>query len=71
MQVIENAVVVGRSFGEKNVVIVENEILGLTMSLENIKEIEMELGMEGRMIYKEGTTNQLLSFEPVMVEELA
>ncbi len=69
MHVIENAVVVGRSTGEKNVVIVENEVLGLTMRLENIKEIEVELGMEGRVIYN--ATSQLLSFEPVMVEELA
>lgn len=71
MQVIENAVVVGRSAGDKNLVIVENEMLGLTISLENLKGIELELGMEGRVIYKEGSSNQLLSFEPMMVEELA
>jgi len=70
MQVIENAVVVGRSIGEKNVVIIENETIGFKMSFENPKGIEVELGTEGRVIYKEGAANQLISFEPVMVEEL-
>jgi len=70
MQVIENVVVVCRSFGEKNVMIVENENLGIQMSLENPKGIEVELGTEGKVIYKEGSTNQLVSFEPIMVEEL-
>jgi len=70
MQVAENVVVVCRSLGEKNMVVVENENLGIILNLENPKGIEVELGMEGRVIYKEGENNQLVSFEPVMVEEL-
>jgi len=70
MQVIENAIVVGRSVGEKNVVVIENENLGFKMSFENPKGIEVELGTEGRVIYKEGASNQLVSFEPIMIEEL-
>jgi hypothetical protein len=70
MQVAENVVVVCRSLGEKNMVIVENENLGIKLNLENPKGIEIELGLEGRVIYKEGENNQLISFEPVMVEEL-
>lgn len=70
MQVIENATIVCRSFGEKNIVVLENETTGETFTLENVKGIELELGFEGRVIYNE-TSNQLLSFEPVMAEELA
>ena len=69
MQVIENASVVCRSLGEKNLVIVENENLGVRISLENTKGIEVELGMEGRVIYNRATY-QMVSFEPVMAEEL-
>ena len=69
MQVIENASVVCRSLGEKNLVIVENENLGVRISLENTKGIEVELGMEGRVIYN-GATCQMVSFEPAMAEEL-
>lgn len=69
MQVIENASVVCRSLGEKNVVIVENENLGVRVSLENTKGIEIELGLEGRVIYNEAT-RQMVSFEPAMAEEL-
>jgi hypothetical protein len=68
MQVIENAVVICRSLGDKNIVVVENENLGLTLSLENPKGIEIELGMEGRIIYNQCS---MVSFEPALVEELA
>jgi hypothetical protein len=68
MLVIENAHVVCRSLGEKNVVVVENTNTGENVTLHNSKGIELELGMEGRLIYNEGT---LVSFEPAMVEELA
>lgn len=71
MQVVENAVVVSRSLGDKNIVVVENENLGLTLSLENPKSIELELGMEGIVIYKEIEGScQLVSFDPALVEEL-
>ena len=71
MLVIENAIIVCRSLGENNVVVVEDLNSGIEISLQNQKQIEVELGMEGRMIYKAGTVNQLVSFEPIMVEELA
>ncbi len=70
MQVIENAFVVCRSLGENNVVVVEDGNTGIEISLQNQKQIDVELGMEGRMIYKEGTVNQLVSFDPIMIEEL-
>ncbi|HEY4785813.1 MAG TPA: hypothetical protein VIH57_07180 [Bacteroidales bacterium] len=71
MQVIENAVVISRSQGEHNVVIVEDVNSGVEISLQNPKGIEVELGLEGKVIYKAETVNQLLSFEPVLIEELA
>jgi hypothetical protein len=70
MLVIENAHVICRAFGENNVIIVENENIGMNLTLHNPKGIDAELGMEGRLIYKEGPVCQLVSFEPSMVEEL-
>lgn len=70
MLVIENAHVVGRSMGENNLIIVEVENTGMYMGLQNPKGIDVELGMEGRLIYKEGPFCQLVSFEPIMAEEL-
>jgi hypothetical protein len=70
MLVIENANVVSRSFGDHNVVIVENENTGMKLRLQNPKAIDLELGIEGRLIYKEEPVCQLVSFEPMMVEEL-
>lgn len=69
MQVIENASVICRSMGEKNIYIVQNENTGEEITLQNVKGIELELGMEGKFIYNE-SSNQLVSFEPVMAEEL-
>jgi hypothetical protein len=68
MLVIENATIVCRSFGENNVIIVENENTGISLTLQNAKGIEVELGSEGKLIYKEGPVCQLVSFEPMMVE---
>ncbi len=70
MQVIENASVICRSMGEKNIYIVQNENTGEKITLQNVKGIELELGMEGKLIYNENSSNQLISFEPVTVEEL-
>ena len=70
MQVIENASVICRSIGEKNIYIVHNENTGEELTLQNVKGIELELGMEGKFIYNEQASNQLISFEPVMAEEL-
>jgi hypothetical protein len=69
MQVLENAFVAGCSLGEKSLVIVENENSGVQLTLENTKGVEVETGMEGRIIYNEATS-QLVSFEPALVEEL-
>ena len=70
MQVIENARIVCRSIGENNVIIVENENTGQTISLQNPKGLVLDLGLEGRIIFKDEPVMQLLSFEPVMEEEL-
>jgi hypothetical protein len=69
MQVIENASIVGRSMGEKNVVIVENENTGRSITLMNPEGIEVELGIECRVMFDSVKMN-LVSFEPVMEEEL-
>jgi hypothetical protein len=70
MQFVENVTVVGRSFGENNVVVVLNENTGETISLLNPKGIEVELGMEGNIVVAKGSKKQLESFEPIMAEEL-
>lgn len=70
MQVVENAVVVCRSRGEKDVCIVENVNTGEQISLVNTKGIDLKAGMEGEVVYLEGEVNQLESFEAVMEEEL-
>ena len=70
MQVIENASIVCRSIGENNVIIVENENTGKKISLQNPKGLELELGMEGRLIFNEEPVLHLVSFELVMEEEL-
>ncbi len=71
MQVIENASIVCRSIGEKDIYIVQNENTGECITLQNLQGIELELGMEGRIVYNNLTEAQLLSFEPVMEEEMA
>ena len=70
MNVIENASVVCRSAGEKNVCIIMDEVTGKTVRLENVAGVELELGMEGTVSYKAQPFAQILSFEPVMQEEL-
>ncbi len=70
MQVIENATIVCRSIGENNVIIVENENTGKRITLQNPLGLELELGMEGRLVFKEEPVLHLVSFELVMEEEL-
>jgi hypothetical protein len=70
MQVIENASIVCRSIGENNVIIVENENTGKRISLQNPKGLELELGMEGRVLFNDQPVLHLVSFELVMEEEL-
>ena len=70
MQVIENASVVCHSIGENNVIIVENELNGKQIVLHNPKGLELELGLEGKVLFVEEPIMELVSFEPVMAEEL-
>jgi hypothetical protein len=70
MQVIENASIVCRSIGENNVIIVENENTGRKIFLQNPKGLNFELGMEGRLVFKEEPLLHVVSFERVMEEEL-
>jgi hypothetical protein len=67
MQVIENASIVCLSVGENNVIVVENELNGEKITLRYNTGAELELGMEGRLQFKDGL---MVSFEPIMVEEL-
>lgn len=70
MQVIENASIVGHSFGENNVIVFENAVSGETYSLKNPNGFDFEMGIEGKLIFVEEPVMQLVSFEPVMAEEL-
>lgn len=71
MRVIENATVIGRSYGENNVVIVLNENTGKKVSMVDLKGFDLEMGSEGRVEYLKGSVNHILQFEPAMVEEFA
>lgn len=71
MRVIENATVIGRSYGENKVVVVRNENTGKKISLVDLKGFDLELGAEGSVKYLKGSVNHIVSFEPAMVEELA
>lgn len=71
MRVIENATVIGRSFGENNVVVVLNENTGKKVNMLDLKGFDLELGTEGRIEYLRGSVNHLIQFEPAMVEEFA
>ena len=71
MKVIENAVVVGRSFGENLVYSVMDEMTGNTISMlaNNTNEI-LEIGTEGMVTYETACVVRMMSFESVMQEEL-
>ena len=71
MKVIENAVVVGRSFGENLVYSVMDEMTGNTISMlaNNTNEI-LEIGTEGMVTYETAGVVRMMSFESVMQEEL-
>lgn len=71
MRVIENATVVSRSFGEKNVYVVVNENTGKKVRLNDLKGFELELGAEGSIEYLKGDVNHIISFAPALVEEFA
>jgi hypothetical protein len=70
MQTLESATIVGRSRGENDVVVVLNENNGQTITLNNPNGLNLEIGAEG-IVEFDGLSAQLISFEPVMVEELA
>jgi hypothetical protein len=70
MQTLESATIVGRSRGENDVVVVLNENNGQTIALNNPNGLNLEIGAEG-IVEFDGLSAQLISFEPVMVEELA
>lgn len=70
MQVVGNAIVVCRTIGDNDVYIFENANTGETISMVNARGIDIELGMEGEVVYLDGEVNQLESFVAVMEEEL-
>ena len=71
MRVIENATVIGRSYGENNVILVLNENTGKKVKMVDLKGFELELGIEGKIQYLKGSVNHIIQFEPAIVEELA
>jgi RNase P/RNase MRP subunit p29 len=72
MKVIENAVVVGRSFGDNLVYTVMDELTGKTTTMLNHNNIDViELGAEGMVSYETTNVVRMMSFESVMQEELA
>lgn len=72
MRVIENATVIGRSYGENNVVTVLNETTGKKTRLVDLKGFNLELGAEGSIQYLKGSSvNHIIQFEPSLEEELA
>jgi hypothetical protein len=70
MQVFKNATIVGRSQGDNNVIVVMNEETGNTVTLRNPNGLDLEIGAEGTVEF-DTMSAQLISFEPVMVEEMA
>lgn len=70
MQTIENATIVGRTRGDNDLVIVMNEMTGVTFTLSNPNGLALETGMEGSVEF-DGLSAQLISFEAAQVEELA
>jgi hypothetical protein len=71
MRVIENVSIVGRVMGENDVCIVMNEVTGETMRLLNPKGLDLELGLEGVVYYKDQPDAQLVNFETIAEEVLA
>lgn len=71
MRVIENATVIGRSYGDKNVIVVLNETTGSKVKMVDLKGFDLELGAEGKLQYLTGSVNHIIQFESTMIEELA
>jgi hypothetical protein len=71
MRVIENATIIGRSFGDRNVIIVLNEATGEEISMVDLKGFDLELGSEGKISYLAGSVNHILQYESAIVEDLA
>lgn len=70
MKVIENATIVGRSFGERNVYVIQNESTGKTISMLAIEGEEFELGTEGEVIFDNNLGTRMVSFLPAMEEAM-
>jgi hypothetical protein len=70
MQTIKNATIIGRTRGDNNLVILSNQENGETLRLINVNNLEIETGFEG-IVEFDVLSNQLISFEMVMAEEIA
>ncbi len=68
MKLIENAVVVGRSWGDKNLIVVENAQNGQIETFEYTGLQEIELGAEGVLEFND---KLVISFTPALEEVLA
>ena len=66
MQVIVNAMIVGRSSGDNEVIVVSNQNTGAHHSVLNTEGFDFELGQEGTLTFKASTTNHIISFEPTV-----
>ena len=68
ISLIENAIVVGRSCGERNLLLIENQENGAVNTLVFNGQQEMELGTKGVL---EFSGNVIISFIPSLEEVLA
>ncbi|MDP4227578.1 MAG: hypothetical protein Q8907_15450 [Bacteroidota bacterium] len=63
MEVVDNAEVIGRTIGEKDVYLIHDLATGAICSYVNSDGLDIELGMEGKLTYKNVSENEIVSFE--------
>ena len=71
MHLIENASIIGRTIGEQDLYLVQDEITGRIITLVNANNMELETGAEGIISWEEGDKNVLAGFEPATEEVFA
>jgi len=71
MHLIENASIIGRTIGEQDLYLVQDETTGRIITLVNANNLELVTGAEGLVSYETGTENVLIGFEPATEEVFA
>jgi hypothetical protein len=69
MQVVERAEIIGRSFGDNNVVVVYNQFTEEKLSVTNPKGISIEMG-EVYFLTIDSTSNQIVNAEVVSADAM-